>query len=163
VSNPKVGDRVVIERDENLYPSKGTWPRFRGKTGTIVEVNLGEYGVVFTKVRKPRSNGSIAMADAVWFQPHEVRVLAPALAPTGRVGATKQSCRVISLSRKLPDASVAYCRSGNGPSAVGQPCPLCGGLPSPGRTPRPDGVSFPTPPAGPAGAITGVPVQLGNR
>ncbi len=121
VSNPKVGDRVRVERDETIYPSKGTWPKFRGKTGTIVEVNLGEYGVVFTKVRKPRSNGSIAMAEAVWFQPHEVRVLAPALAPTAPQGATKQGCRAPCLSRKLADASIAYCRSGNGLLAIGQP------------------------------------------
>jgi ribosomal protein L21E len=40
-----IGDRVRIERDETRYPSKGTWPRFRGKTGTVVEINLGEYGV----------------------------------------------------------------------------------------------------------------------
>ena len=73
-----------VERDETIYPSKGTWPKFRGKTGTIVEVNLGEYGVVFTKVRKPRSNGSIAMAEAVWFQPHEVRVLAEHQPPQRR-------------------------------------------------------------------------------
>jgi hypothetical protein len=72
----RVGDRVRIERDEICYPSKGTWTQFRGRTGTVVEVNLGEYGVVFGEVRKPRSNGSIAMADAVWFQPHEIRALA---------------------------------------------------------------------------------------
>ena len=73
--HPTVGDRVRIERDETRYPSKGTWPQFRGRIGTVVEINLGEYGVVFGKVRKPRSNGSIAMAEAVWFQPYELRVI----------------------------------------------------------------------------------------
>jgi ribosomal protein L21E len=34
-----VGDRVKIQRDETRYPSKGTWPQFRGKTGTVVEIN----------------------------------------------------------------------------------------------------------------------------
>lgn len=48
-----VGDRVRIERDETRHPSRGTWPWFRGKTGTVVEINrdrkrphLTEYGVV---------------------------------------------------------------------------------------------------------------------
>jgi ribosomal protein L21E len=44
-----LGDRVRIERDEIRYPSKGTWPQFRGRTGTVVEVNADEYGVVFAK------------------------------------------------------------------------------------------------------------------
>lgn len=71
------GTRVRIERDETLYPSKGTWPWFRGKTGTVVEINHGECGVSFGKVRTPRSNGSIAAgSDTVWFQPWEVRALA---------------------------------------------------------------------------------------
>ena len=78
-----VGSRVRIERDETRYPSKGTWPQFRGKTGTVVEINLGEYGVVFGKARSPRPNGSIAMAEAVWFQPHEIRALAPERALSG--------------------------------------------------------------------------------
>ena len=43
-------DRVVIERDVTRYRSKGTWPQFRGWTGTVVQTNLGEYGVVFGKV-----------------------------------------------------------------------------------------------------------------
>ncbi len=53
----KVGDRVRIARDEDRFPSKGTWPPFRGKTGTVVEINedrqrphLTEYGVSFGKV-----------------------------------------------------------------------------------------------------------------
>jgi hypothetical protein len=73
---PAVGARVRISRDEAVYPSRGTWPEFRGKVGTIVEINQGEYGVVFGKVRQPRANGSIAMAEATWFQPHEVHALA---------------------------------------------------------------------------------------
>ena len=44
-----VGDRVRIQRDETRYPSKGTWPHFRDKTGTVVEFNLGEVGVCFTR------------------------------------------------------------------------------------------------------------------
>jgi hypothetical protein len=47
-----VGDRVVVKRDETLYPPKGTWARFRGKTGTVETINpdpkhpnLTEYAV----------------------------------------------------------------------------------------------------------------------
>jgi hypothetical protein len=78
---PKVGDRVRVERDETRYPSKGTWPRFRGKTGTVVEVNNGpggptEYGVVFRTApagpwRKWWSGG-----EATWFKLHELTPLA---------------------------------------------------------------------------------------
>ena len=34
-----VADRVRIERDETGHPCKGTWPQFRGRTGTVVEIN----------------------------------------------------------------------------------------------------------------------------
>lgn len=78
-----VGDRVRIERDETRYPCRGTWPRYRGRIGTVVEVNrdskrphLTEFGVVFGKVRSPRSNGSLAMAGAAWFRAHELVALA---------------------------------------------------------------------------------------
>ena len=75
--NPTVGDRVRIERDESRYPSKGTWPQFRGKTGTIVEINLGEYGVIFSAV-KPRTDGRGAYnwsGTITWFQLHEVTAI----------------------------------------------------------------------------------------
>jgi hypothetical protein len=75
VTAPAVGDRVRIERDETKYPSKGTWPYYRGKTGTVVEINLGEYGVVFTKVT-PRIDGRgrfrYKSEDVHWMQPWEV-------------------------------------------------------------------------------------------
>jgi hypothetical protein len=77
-----IGDRVKIERDETHYPSKGTWVQFRGKTGTVVEVNLGEYGVCFGKVtpRKSRPGSSDwDSADVAWFQPYELKVLARGL------------------------------------------------------------------------------------
>jgi hypothetical protein len=76
-----VGDRVRIERDETRYPSKGTWPQFRGKTGTIVEINLGEYGVCFGKVwPRPDRPGVYRWGgddSPTWFQPYELRVLTP--------------------------------------------------------------------------------------
>jgi hypothetical protein len=71
----RTGDRVVIERDERKYPSRGTWPQFRGRTGTVVQTNLGEYGVVFGKVA-PRTDGRGAFrfeGTVTWFQPHELR------------------------------------------------------------------------------------------
>jgi hypothetical protein len=80
-----VGTKVRIERDETLYPSKGTWPQFRGKTGTVVEINLGEYGVQFGNATpwngRPgqfyRSSGS----NVAWFRPYEVCPLATSPAP----------------------------------------------------------------------------------
>jgi hypothetical protein len=75
-----VGDKVVIERDEIRSPSKGTWPEFRGRTGTVVEVNedrkrphLTEYGVVFGKVRAtPTTFGSVSDGQPVWFKAYEM-------------------------------------------------------------------------------------------
>lgn len=81
----KVGDRVRIERDETRYPSKGTWPQFRRRSGTVVEVNadgqrphLTEYGVSFGTVRT-RPDGSLHGDDIVtWFKSYEMSALAPA-------------------------------------------------------------------------------------
>jgi hypothetical protein len=77
-----VGDRVRIERDESRYPSRGTWPQFRGRTGTVVEINvdrkrpqLTEYGVAFGKTRT-RPDGSLHGDDATtWFKAHELSAL----------------------------------------------------------------------------------------
>jgi hypothetical protein len=72
-----VGDRVRIERDEVRYPSQGTWPQFRGKTGTIVEINLGEYGVCFGKVTPASAKSKRKLwydtKAVAWFQPYEVQ------------------------------------------------------------------------------------------
>lgn len=77
--NVNIGDRVKIGRDEKKYPSKGTWPRFRDKTGTVVEFNMGEIGVVFGKV-KPRTDGRGKFIRSghepiTWFLPREVTPL----------------------------------------------------------------------------------------
>jgi hypothetical protein len=80
---PAVGDRVRIERDETRYPSRGTWPQFRGRTGTVIEVNedrkrphLTEYGVVFGATRK-RPDGSLHGDDVTtWFKAHETSATA---------------------------------------------------------------------------------------
>jgi len=85
-----VGDRVRIERDETRYPSKGTWPQFRGRTGTVVEVNadlkrphLTEYGVSFGATRR-RPNGSLHGDHVVtWFKVYE---MTPAPAPVRPAG-----------------------------------------------------------------------------
>jgi hypothetical protein len=71
-----VGTRVRVERDENIYPSRGTWPQFRGRTGTVVEINDDEYGVIFGKV-KPRTDGRGAFSWSgdecpTWFMSHEI-------------------------------------------------------------------------------------------
>ncbi len=83
----EVGDRVRIERDETRWPSKGTWPQFRGKTGVIVQVNvdrrrphLTEYGVALGWVA-PRSDGRTQFSwdpkSLAWFKVHEMYRLAP--------------------------------------------------------------------------------------
>jgi hypothetical protein len=79
-----VGSRVRIERDETRYPSKGTWPQFRGKTGTIVEINLGEYGVAIGKTlpASGKRGGSMKGGAVTWFQPYEFRVISRTPAPT---------------------------------------------------------------------------------
>jgi hypothetical protein len=67
-----VGDRVKIGRDETTHPSKGSWPQFRGKDGTIVETNLGEYGVSFGKVTTAAPNHKRRFnwesSDVSWFR-----------------------------------------------------------------------------------------------
>lgn len=65
-----VGSTVLIERNETLHPPKGTWPQFRGKTGTVIEINnagLGaaEYAVGFGKARRA----------SAWFKSHELTVM----------------------------------------------------------------------------------------
>lgn len=62
-----VGTRVRIQRDETKHPSRGIWPQFRGRIGTIVEINDAgkgstEYGVSFTK----------AHGNDAWFKSHEL-------------------------------------------------------------------------------------------
>jgi len=71
-----VGDRVRIERDETRYPSRGTWPQFRGRTATVVEINLGEYGVIFGSTRERPDRSSVSAADGravtTWFLAREL-------------------------------------------------------------------------------------------
>ena len=77
-----VGDRVRIERDETRYPSRGTWPQFRDRTGTVVLINRdrkrqarNEYGVTFAKVgvradRQATFNWN--SAAVTWFKSYEL-------------------------------------------------------------------------------------------
>lgn len=71
-----IGHQVRIERDETRYPSKGTWPEFRGRTSIIVEINvdrkrphLTEYGVLFAK--------TLHRHGVTWFKDYELFTLAP--------------------------------------------------------------------------------------
>ncbi|MGV0738207.1 hypothetical protein ABQF35_14395 [Mycobacterium syngnathidarum] len=64
------GTKVGIQRDETQHPSRGTWPQFRGRTGTINDINAAgggatEYGIGFGKSRS---------CDA-WFKAHELQPL----------------------------------------------------------------------------------------
>lgn len=38
------GTQVRIERDEIRYPTKGSWRHYRGRTGTIVQINRAGAG-----------------------------------------------------------------------------------------------------------------------
>ncbi|MBS1692269.1 MAG: hypothetical protein JST91_08610 [Actinobacteria bacterium] len=94
-----VGTRVHIEREETRYPSRGTWPQFRGRTGTVVEINedrkrphLTEYGVIFGKVRHRADRpGSVSAASGqettTWFKSYE-------LTPVGGVAAQHKTERI---------------------------------------------------------------------
>lgn len=63
----KIGTRVRVERDETLYPSRGTWPRFRGRRGVVTGTSMGEIGVSFsTDPNNP--------TDA-WFQRYELKAI----------------------------------------------------------------------------------------
>lgn len=81
-----VGDAVRINRDETLFPSKGTWKNFAGKAGFVVMVSDGagpfdtnEFGVVVTTTRPPwrkdagHTNEVNYDSEAVrWFLEHEL-------------------------------------------------------------------------------------------
>lgn len=73
MSKLQLGTIVLIDRDEKLYPSKGSWPRYRGRLGTIVAINKRdkEYGVSWstnvTNIRKENT--------ASWFLAHELRAV----------------------------------------------------------------------------------------
>lgn len=96
---PKAGDKVRIQRDETLYPPKGTWGQFRNKTGRVVSINRGrttqvvgrppgmskqepaflrevkietEYGVSFTK----------SSDIGAWFRAYELKVIKDREVPT---------------------------------------------------------------------------------
>lgn len=58
----KIGTRVIVQRDETKYPSKGSWPQFRGRKGVVTCNNDGEIGVSFCQG---------TTADA-YFQPYEL-------------------------------------------------------------------------------------------
>jgi hypothetical protein len=96
---------VRIERDEARYPSKGTWPQFRGRIATVMAIivdhkraHLTEYGVVFGKTRPRRHpDGSLKGSEGIltWFKAHE---LTPALAAEKPVGRRTPAL----LGRELP-------------------------------------------------------------
>lgn len=93
---PAIGDQVRIKRDEARYPSRGTWPRFRGKTGTVAQINtdrrrpeLTEYGVVSCKVYR-RANGTFCWDfdshPVTWFKGYELQSSATAPQRAARRG-----------------------------------------------------------------------------
>ena len=78
----KTGDIVKVSRDEKLYPPKGTWPRYRGRVGTVVNPNTqNEVGVAF-KPTWTTDDGKLGWqgSDTTWFLPHELTKLDPDIA-----------------------------------------------------------------------------------
>jgi hypothetical protein len=71
----QVGDVVRVERDEQRFPARGTWSRYRARVGVVaVADNDGEVGVELTPYAHTRT----------WFLPHElVRVDAALLHAEG--------------------------------------------------------------------------------
>jgi len=71
----RVGDRVRIERDETRWRSRGSWPRYRGRVGTVVRINraAGEIGVSW---RRRPEDAVAGRTDAdSWFLRHEATVI----------------------------------------------------------------------------------------
>lgn len=62
----KAGTRVRIERDETEYPSRGTWPMFKGRTATVTVVNRG-----YTRTVVGRPSG---MSKKLPAFPREVKI-----------------------------------------------------------------------------------------
>ena len=90
----EVGTVVRIERDETKYPSKGTWPQFRGRTGTVVEFNLGEIAIGKTLPASGRRGGNMAGNAVTWFRPYELaviesRIAGAVAAPSGTQSASR--------------------------------------------------------------------------
>ena len=81
----KVGDPVRCERDEVMYRSKGTWPRYWGRVGTVVTLNGidDEIGVVFGSTCH-RPDGSLSGGLVTWFQPFELRATPAVSRPSKR-------------------------------------------------------------------------------
>jgi hypothetical protein len=70
----RIGDIVKVERNEVRYPSRGTWPRYRGRIGTVVHSNQqGEIGVAFKATWRGENNElKWQGSDTTWFLPHEL-------------------------------------------------------------------------------------------
>lgn len=65
MSSFKSGQQVRVERDETRWPSRGSWPRYRGKTGTIV---LATRQGIIVQLDDP---ADLSEPDS-WFLPHEL-------------------------------------------------------------------------------------------
>lgn len=76
-----VGNLVRIERDEKVHPSKGTWPKYRGKPGVVVILNeedeeIGvEVGATTVRFRDDRNGLQYDHTKVAWFKSHELRVV----------------------------------------------------------------------------------------
>ena len=74
-----VGDYVKIERDETLYPSKGTWSSYRDKIGRIIVINFHEINPNFPR-KEPYIEWGVKFTASGneslhWFVEHELTVI----------------------------------------------------------------------------------------
>jgi hypothetical protein len=69
LSAVRVGQRLRVVRDEERWPPKGTWAKYRGRVGTVVSIDrVGkEIGLAWN----PRTDLGKAQAQA-WLRPFEV-------------------------------------------------------------------------------------------
>lgn len=67
-----LNQRVRVQRDEEAYPSRGTWPRYRGQVGTVSRLNPedDEYGIMFTPEGSSRTGGIV-----YWFKAWELAAI----------------------------------------------------------------------------------------
>jgi hypothetical protein len=85
----RVGDLVRAERDAVARPPRGSWPKYRGRVGTVVSLNVrdDEIGVSWTpSILDPKRQS----ADS-WFASYELTIVEhPRLARTRGLAATQR-------------------------------------------------------------------------
>ena len=70
----RMGDLVRVERDETRWPSKGSWPKYRGRVGTIVSINRSDHecGLSWRPNAAAQLGTNTVVGVDSWFLPHEI-------------------------------------------------------------------------------------------